>query len=255
MKPVRPLVILGVAATCALTLAGCGGDSPDATPTPGRSIGTATDQKIPQHIMDMPLTDADGHTVHLSDYHGKTIVISDSMTLCQESCPLDTATTVQTARDENEDGHRHDIVYLSITVDPARDTVPQIAAYRKLYTPTPSNWHVLTGDVHDIHALWKYFGVWWKKTPNDEGPTPKNWRTGKPLTHDIAHSDNVFFIDPHGHERFVLAGMPAAKKSQIPSKIYRFMNDEGHENLSSPPKTAWTEGQARQVLDWLTHDA
>ncbi len=254
----RTPVLLGLAVTCVVALAGCGGAdsdaaSSDAVPTPAHSIGTSLDRPLPRAIRHLPFTDAKGHTVHLSDFKGKTIVISDIMTLCQESCPLDTATTVQTARDEDHAGHHANTVYLSITVDPQRDTTPQIAAYRKLFSPVPSNWHVLTGTPAHVNRLWHYFGVWHKKTTgeDDDGPAPRNWRTGKPLTYDVAHSDELFFLDGRQHERFVLEGMPVATKDEIPADLYRFMSKEGHHNVTAPQKTAWTEDQAKQILHWL----
>jgi len=252
VKRLRTTLAITLTAASLVALTGCGGGSsdPKSVPTPSAGIGTPTNQALPKRILHLPFTDAAGKTVHLSDYAGKTIVISDTMTLCQETCPLDTATIVQTARDEDKAGNKH-VVYLSITVDPVRDTTPQIAAYRKLYSPAPSNWHMLSGKPADVNALWKFFGVWRKKTTDDDGPAPKNWRTGKPLTYDISHSDEVFFIDKHGHERFILEGPPVATKSEIPKTVYTFMSADGHKNVLKPAKTAWTESQAKQVLRWV----
>lgn len=233
-----------------MTLAGCGGGSPGALPTPDVNIGTTTDQALPTSILGLAFTDTAGKAVRLSDYANKTIVLSDTMTLCQETCPLDTATLVQTARAADKAGMK-DVVYLTITVDPARDTLPQMAAYRRLYSPTPPNWHVLTGSSSSVNTLWTFFGVWRQKTKNIAGVTPKNWRTGKPLTYDVSHSDEVFFIDKHGYERFLLEGPPVAKKNEIPQTVYTFMNPQGHQNLAHPAQTAWTQTQAETVLRWV----
>ncbi|GAA2017329.1 hypothetical protein GCM10009740_00960 [Terrabacter terrae] len=124
----------------------------------------------------------------------------------------------------------------------------QLAAYKKLFTPPPANWKTLTGSPTVINQLWPYLGVWRQKVPGGAGAAPKNWRTGQPLTYDISHSDEVFFIDAHSHERFLLEGPPAAPKGSIPATIYRFMSDTGHKNATSPPTTAWTEAQAKRVL-------
>lgn len=245
LVPVAVLVLLACLAGCGLT--GSGGN---AVPPPSHNVGTRMDGTIPKSILDIPLTDSSGRTRHLSDFAGKLVVISDSMTLCQESCPLDTATLVQTARNTDAAGAGKDVEFLTITVDPVRDTVPQMAAYRKLYHG-PSNWLALTGTPRDVHRLWKYFGVYIKKVPADK-PPPHNWRTHKVLTYDIEHSDETFFLDRHGRERFILEGMPhVAHRSEIPTRIYRFLSDEGRENVSDPKPTAWTEKQALEVLGWL----
>lgn len=251
MRKVRTVATWTAVASCAMALAGCGGNSSDVVPTPGGNIGQSIDQTLPKSILGLSFTDTTGKTVRLSDFAGRTIVLSDTMTLCQETCPLDTATLVQTARAANEAGMKN-VVYLTVTVDPTRDTVPQIAAYRRLYTPTPANWQVLTGSASSVDALWTFFGVWRQKTADDPGAAPKNWRTGQPLTYDISHSDEVFFIDKQGHERFLLEGPPVAKKGQIPATVYKFMSAEGHKNVLHPPTTAWTQAQATTVLRWVS---
>lgn len=247
------MVWIAAAVAIAATVAGCA-DSAQAggVPTPSPSIGTATDHALPKTILDMPFTTSSGKTVRLSDYAGKTVVISDTMTLCQETCPLDTATVVATARTQDEHTvDKKNTVYLSITIDPDRDTVPQIAAYRRLYSPAPANWHVLTGTSAHINALWSFLGVWRQKTKDNPATAPRNWRTGKKLTYDYSHSDEVFFLDGHGHERFVLEGPPYTARGLVPKKIYRFMDASGHHSLDHPSSTYWTQSQASTVLSWV----
>ena len=217
---------------------------------PGPDVGTQLHAQLPKSILNLPFTDNTGQLRRLSDYAGKVLVISDSMTLCQETCPLDTATVVQTARQVEADGLGDKVQFLTITIDPTRDTVPQIAAYHKLFAGPP-NWSVLTGSRSDVDRLWKYFGVYIKKVRSDT-PTPTNWRTGKPLTYDIEHSDEVFFLDSAAKERFILEGMPVVQqKSDIPKVIYHFLSKDGRNNLTHPKPTAWTEKQAVAVLSWL----
>ncbi|MBO0813430.1 MAG: SCO family protein [Microlunatus sp.] len=231
-----------------LLLAGCG-----SVPAPGVNIGTQLDGRIPQSVLNLRLTDSTGQPRRLSDFAGKVVVISDAMTLCQETCPLDTATLVQTAHRLDAAGLGDKAEFLTITIDPVRDTVPQLAAYRKLYARSggPSNWMVLTGSPADIHRLWSYFGVYVKKVPGAKPPV-KNWRTGEPLSYDLEHSDEVFFLDGRGNERFVLEGMPMVPhKSEIPKVMYHFLSQHGRRNQAHPKPTAWSEQQALQVLGWL----
>jgi cytochrome oxidase Cu insertion factor (SCO1/SenC/PrrC family) len=243
-------VLTGLLLVVLLGVAGCGFGSSGPVAAPGQGVGTQLDGAIPAAITDLRLVDSTGHARHLSDFAGKVVVISDSMSLCQESCPLDTATVVRTARAVAAAGLSSKVEFLTVTVDPVRDTVPQLAAYRKLYDG-PANWLALTGSPADVQALWKYFGVYTKKVADDVRP-PTNWRTGKPLTYDIEHSDEVFFLDAHGHERFILEGMPAvAGRSAIPGKLYKFLSKQGRGNVNHPAAADWTEPQAVSVLSWL----
>jgi protein SCO1/2 len=252
------LAIFAVMST--LLAAGCGAPRGAATPAvadsaqpPGRSVGTAVDQALPARILDLPFTSSAGATVHLRDFAGRVVALSDVMTLCQETCPMDTATFVQTDRDETAAGPAQHAgeVFLSITVDPERDTTTQLAAYRDLFTSPPSNWLALTGPPASVNALWDFLGVWRQRVAEPPGPAPKNWRTGQALTYDVQHSDEVFFLDRAGHERYVLEGPPYATRGSIPSTLYRFMDTAGHQNVAHPASTNWTESQARQVLAWL----
>lgn len=247
-------VVVGALLALALMVpvAGCGADSsiapaPIAKPT---GVGTPMNAALPSRILNLPFTDSAGRTVRLSDLSGKTIVISDMMTLCQEACPIDTTALLQTEREVAAADPKAPVVYLSITVDPVRDTPAQLAAYRKQFAPPGalSQWRLLTGKPADVHALWRYLGVYWEKTPQDD--VVHNWRTGRLLTYDIAHSDEVFVVDGHGRERFILDGIPSlGGDPSIPAKISAFMNKEGRHNARET--SGWTAADAVDVLSWV----
>lgn len=211
-----------MAVAAVVGLAGC--SAPPSVPVPTANetlnqIGTTLDSALPAPLLSLRFRSADGRTVRLADFVGKSVVVSDAMTLCQETCPLDTATLVQTARAEDAAKLGSDEVFLSITVDPGRDTAAQLAAYRRLYSPAPANWLALTGTAATVDALWDYLGVWRHTVSEPPGPAPTNWRTGEPLSYDVQHSDEVFFLDRRGHERFVLEGprMRHARRCPRPS--------------------------------------
>ena len=243
-----------------LSLAGCSSGSthdPASASTSSSSsldrIGTPLNSSIPTSIRDLSFTASDGKQVSLADLTGRIVVLSDVMTLCQETCPIDTATVVQTARAEEHPASGKAPVFISLTVDPGRDSTAQLSAYRRLFTDPPSNWQAWTGSSKNVNALWDYFGVWRKRVANGPGPAPHNWRTGAPLTYDVQHSDEVFFLDASGRERFVLEGAPYATRGSVPSKLLKFMDAEGKKNLTSPASTAWTTAQAETVLRSIRH--
>ncbi len=252
VRATRRAGLASLACAAVLLLAACGGSASaksDGPPAPGNNVGTTLDAALPVWLQQLPLQDEQGRTVRLADFGAKVIVLSDTMTLCQETCPIDTATVVQTAQQVARAGHSDDVAFLSVTVDPKRDSKAQIAAYRKLYAGAPTNWQMLTGSPADIDRLWSYFGVYREQTPPDEGAT--NWRTGATLTYDVTHSDEVFFLHG-GSERFLLEGTPDLQDpDQIPPKLYRYLNDEGRTNLAHPDDGAWTVSQALQTISWL----
>jgi protein SCO1/2 len=211
------------------------------------------DIALPPNIVNLPLLDPSGRAEPLSAFKGKVIVVSDVMTLCQETCPLDTANLVQAARAVEKAGLGDQVEFLSVTIDPQRDTPAQLAAYRQLFAPPPADWATLTGAPDNLAALWKNFGVWSQKVP-ESNPPAKNWRTGETLTYDLDHSDDVFFIDQNLHEQTLLDG-PAhvVQGTQLPSALQSYLSDTGHQNLEHPSADAWTTQQVLQIVSGLVH--
>jgi protein SCO1 len=218
---------------------------------PSAEVGTQMDGALPADILNLPLVDQNGKPTDLAAFHGKILMISDTMTLCQETCPLDTADLVQTARETDAAGQGADTEFLTITVDPARDNPAQLAAYRNLYQPVPANWAALTGTPANVAKLWKYFGVYVQKVAEGTPPST-NWRTGQVLTYDLDHSDEIFFVDGQGDERFLLEGMGyIAAGTSVPATMKNYLDAQGEANLTSPQSDGWTVPQALDTLSWL----
>lgn len=249
MHPHPPLRRILATITIGVTFAALAACGPSSSAVPNISGGSELDAVIPSRIAKMALTNQDGQTVHLADFKGKTILVQDGMTLCQEQCPIDTATFVGLARAYTQSAAKaKDVVFLSITVDPERDDPAQLKAYRDLYAGSARSlpqWQILTGSPSDIAALWKYFHVWWEKVPQDA--VVKNWRTGARLTYDVQHSDEVFFIDKNLQQRYLLEGMPSLGGA-IPAKIKGFMTAGGMANMKM---TNWTVADGLSVLEWM----
>lgn len=234
-----------------LAVAACGQASAQ-PPAPSSSIGTRIDRALPPDLLRLPLRDAAGRSTSLGAYRGKVLVINDAMTLCQETCPLDTANLVATARRVDRAGLRGRVEFVSITVDPRRDTVPQMAAYRKLFAPPPANWTTLTGSPAVVNKLWDSLGVYRKRVA-EEKPPAHNWRTGQTLHYDVQHSDDLFFLNGSGRLRFLIDGPGDVRPgTPLPPAMRKFLNDEGRRNLAHPSAGSWTVPQALQVVSWLT---
>lgn len=234
---------------CAAVISACGATS-TRPPPPKIAAGSELGGALPARVARIAFTDERGHTVHLSDFRGKTVVIQDMLTLCQEHCPIDTAAFVGAARATAASPRSGNVVFLSITVDPRRDTPAQLAAYRRLYAGPPSSlphWKLLTGSPRDIALLWKALHVYVQRVPQDGAV--RNWRTGRRLTYDVNHGDEVFFLDHRDHERYVLVGQPSTSTRNIPTAMQSFMSRGGRANQT---RGDWSTGDALKVLDWLT---
>lgn len=241
--------ILGAAVLALFAATAC--SSQPHVPEPGPSIGQSTHALLPAAVTRTVLITSAGQPISLSNLGNRVLVISDMMSLCQETCPFDTANVVAAARAVERAGLGDRVAFLSISIDPTRDSVAQLAAYRALYTPAPPDWYLLTGNSAAISRLWRTFGVYIKRVPDDP-PAPTNWRTGKPLTYDLDHSDELFFIDPDGRERFVLEGAAhITAGARVPSALVPFLNAKGRRILTHPDQQSWTLSQELDVISWL----
>jgi cytochrome oxidase Cu insertion factor (SCO1/SenC/PrrC family) len=218
---------------------------------PAPSWGQTTDVPVPSDVRNAELVESSGRQLTVGSLLGKIVVVSDAMTLCQGTCPLDTANIVAAARRVESAGLGRRVVFLTVTIDPTRDTADRLAAYRRLYAPPPGDWLALTGSAAALDRFWAELGVYRERAPEDES-AGQDWLTGKPLTYDITHSDHVFFIDTHMHRRYTLDGPPhVAPGNPIPPALLAFLSAEGKRDLARPDAQAWTELQVVGVLSWL----
>jgi cytochrome oxidase Cu insertion factor (SCO1/SenC/PrrC family) len=242
-------ILRAALAVVALSLGACHGGADPSEPT--ASAGQELDRTLPPAVTHAQLVDSSGRSLTISSLRGKIVVLSDMMTLCQGTCPLDTVNVVQAARRVHDAGEDHRVVFLSVTIDPARDTQSRLVAYRNQYAPAPANWLALSGSVDSVNRFWDALGVY-RKTEPDQPPAPRDWLTGTQLTYDITHSDQVFFLDANGHERFQLDGPPhVAPGTTIPPKLNAFLSAEGRADLAHPDAMSWTVRQELDILGQL----
>jgi protein SCO1/2 len=251
----RRALVVGVV-TLALSLVGCSSTAPSTTSAvPKPTDGTVFDLAVPDTTAALPLVDQAGRTVTLASLHGKTVVLVDFLSLCQEVCPL-TSANVREVSEALDAAHLSDKVQiLEATVDPQRDTATRLSAYQKLFGAKP-NWSFITGRPADIATLWKSFGVAYDRTPTTETPAPKDWLTGAPLTYDVDHQDVVVVIDPDGHERWLVDGTPKiSSPSSVPSSLQTFLNDDGHANETAPADPSWTAADVVSAVRYVVSTA
>jgi len=208
-------------------------------------LAIGTELQRPRPVPPVSLVDEQGKPFSLSQWHGKWVILAPSMTLCHEVCPMTTAVLTQMADDVRQAGLSNQVVVAEATVDPWRDTPARLRAYRRL---TGARFNMLTGSQAEIQRLWKFFGVYYHRVPQDK-PPDIDWLTHKPETFDVNHTDAVFFIDPAGQERIANEGMPEVSGRLTPV-LHSLLNDEGIHNLAHP-QLPWTAAQALDDLYFL----
>ena len=168
------------------------------------------------------------------------------LSLCQDECPLVTGAFISLQRDVRSAGLGNRVVFMDISVDPGRDTPSRLTAYSKEFG---ADWVMLTGTPADLHALWKFFGVYVQIVSEDQ-PPKLDWWTGTPLTYDVNHSDGYFLIDPAGHQRFSDSNPPNLH-GHLSKGLAGLLNRGGLKNLEDQSSPNWTLNEALASISWL----
>jgi len=248
----RAAVALGVGASLLGALGGCATVQPQrALSTSGEAHmvagGTTLDQPVSAVAAATRLVDEDGNPFSLSSLRGRIVVLAPLLTMCQETCPM-TSSNMHAAAlaAEQATGQSGHVVFLEITVDPARDTVRRLHAYARLYGGLP-DWRLATGKPSDVLALWKALGISTDPTKPDD--TVRDWMTGKLVhdSYDVHHQDVVMVIDPSGHLRWVTDGHPDARGTALPTTMQQFLSNEGRANYRRPGAAGASSWTARDV--------
>ncbi len=134
----------------------------------------------------MELVDSAGRPFSLASLKGKVVLVSFVYTTCGGACPLTTAALDRSRRALREAGlWGKEVEFVSITLDPARDTPEALAAYAKAYRAEPGSWHFLTGEPGRVARVVASWDMWAKLGPSGV----------------IDHPSRVFLVDARGHRR------------------------------------------------------
>ena len=107
------------------------------------------------------LTNQEGLRASLSALRGRVVAITFIYTTCVDTCPLLTAKMAGLQERLGRDfGPR--VQFVSITVDPARDTPAVLKRYAKQHGVQTAGWAFLTGSPSEIRAVAKQYGVYYR---------------------------------------------------------------------------------------------
>jgi protein SCO1 len=135
---------------------------------------------------EVTLIDAREHPFQLSELRGKAVVVSFVYTTCNGTCPLTTAGLDRVRRSLKGRGlWGKRVAFVSITLDPERDTPAVLARYATLYRAEPEHWHFLTGTPGRVNDVLKAWDMWAKVVPSGV----------------IDHPSRIFLVDPNGRQR------------------------------------------------------
>ncbi len=160
------------------------------------------------------LMDAAGGTFDLASLKGKVVLVSFVYTTCTGTCPGTTQAMVRVRKTLDEAHLWGDSVgFVSITLDPRRDTADTLRQYARVFRANDPSWHFLTGPPDKVAAVIAAWDMWVKELPNGA----------------LDHPSRVFLLDPRGHQREIY-NLEFLKPDAVLRDV-RWLLDES----SSPP--------------------
>ena len=163
-----------------------------AGPIPGQGHQAKGDQRLAR-IGPAPaftLTAQDGRRVSLADCRGKVVAVTFIYTSCVDACPLLTA---KMAGLQKRLGPHFGpkVFFVSITVDPERDTPAVLRRYAEGHGVNPAGWAFLTGSPEEIREVARGYGIYYRKQAGG----------------DVDHSFLTSVVDQQGILRVQYAGI------------------------------------------------
>jgi len=133
--------------------------SKDAVPMPHRYFyddvitkevkGKTSTDTLWHHVKNMTFTNQLGNQVSLDDLKGKVLVINFFFSRCPSICP---GLTRNMKKLQNSFLKNADIVhFISISVDPERDSVPQLRKFADRFNINHDSWWFVTGNKKEIY--------------------------------------------------------------------------------------------------------
>ena len=153
---------------------------------------SSSHQQLPKiaRAPDFMLTSQDGAQVTLTDFRGKVVAVTFIYTSCTSTCPVLTP-MMSFVQDQLGRDFGRNIVFVSITVDPERDTPLVLKEYATSFGANLSGWSFLTGSPAAIRDVTRRYGV----------------VASKNISGDVDHTFLTSIVDQQGILRVQYAGV------------------------------------------------
>lgn len=171
--------------------------APDTAPLPGTSL----------YQLEAAWTDQGGRPTKLASLRGQVVLVAMVFTSCRYACPrmVGRMKRVEAALTAAEKAR---VRFLLVSIDPARDTPPVLAAFARSARLDPERWTLLHGAPEAVRQLSAALGVRYKRAGSG----------------DIAHANLLTTLDTGGsiaHQVEGLDGEPATVLAAIRAQLAR----------------------------------
>lgn len=161
--------------------------------------GKAITKTVVHHIPDFMFIDQDSNLVTQKTTEGKTYVADFFFTTCESICPV---MSKEMMRLRKKLGSDSSVIFISHTVDPETDSVPQLKQYAGAHQAKTSEWHFVTGDKKHLYDMARK-GYYVTATEGDGG------------AEDFVHTQNFVLVDKYRQIRGYYDGTDSTEMSKL----------------------------------------
>jgi protein SCO1/2 len=165
------------------------------------------------HISQFSFINQEGKTITNQDIKGKIVVVEYFFTTCKGICPKmnEHLEEVYKAFKGNKD-----VMFLSHTVDPLKDTVAALKAYSLRFNADPNQWMFLTGDKKQLYDMARYSYL----------ISAEDDTAGISIDKDFIHDKHYILVDNFGRVRGFYDGLQDADIKKLISDIKTLLEEK-----------------------------
>lgn len=172
--------------------------------------GVKDTNKIYHVVPPFSLMAQDSSTITNQLVKGKIHIANFFFTSCPSICP---AMIAQMQRLQQNTLDIDELIFLSHTIDPKRDTIPKLRAYIEDKNIDTQNWYFLYGDKQYVHDL-GIDGYMVNAMEDDQAEG------------GFLHSEHFVLIDREGHIRGLYSGIDTQQVDQLEKDIRNLIKTE-----------------------------
>ncbi len=169
------------------------------------------------HVSAFSFINQDGKTITSDDVKGKICVVEYFYATCKGICPKmnENLASVYTAFKGNKN-----VMILSHTVDPLKDTVGALKAYSMRFGADANQWMFLTGDKKQLYDMARYSYL----------INAEDTANGVTITDDFIHDKHYTLVDGFGRVRGFYDGTNMDEVNKLIADIRLLMTETNTQN-------------------------
>jgi protein SCO1/2 len=172
------------------------------------------------------LVDSAGKRFDVASLRGKVVLVSFIFTTCNGVCPVTTQRlSGLQAELQKTKLWGNSVAFVSIALDPKRDTPEVLARYARLYKADPAAWHFVTGPPPEVERIITAWGMWVKTD----------------ATGVLDHPSRIFLLDPVGRQREIY-NLEFLKSDSVMQDVRLLLDEHARPRVQAPASTTTCRG-------------